>query len=164
MNIERLPIAYQPPFDCVNDNATCPVCTHRRGNHGVCGSRAIYAVRAEHEGLRYAVTLEMLGDDYLPITRQWWQTRGLVVELQGHRPTALVIHHESPHGIIGECTILGEGRRCQPDTGFLSADVLFNAHGSRDASIDVREQPKTLWTALERCLVDAIFGSTGGTS
>lgn len=162
MNIERLPIIYRPPFDCINDNETCPACKHRRADHGVSGSTAIYAVRASHEGTCYAATLEVSGGDYLPITRQWWRARWCDAMPPTHRAFALTIHRESPHGIIADCAILGGGRSCNADTGSLAADVLFKAHGSPDALIDVREQPETLWIALERCLVDAIFGTAGG--
>jgi len=160
VTIERLPVGYRPPFDCINDNANCPACKRRRDNHGVCGSVADFAVRAEHDGRRYAVSLRVFGGDYLPITRQMWRERGLDASQQDHRPTELVIHREHPRGIV-DCAILGEGRLCRPETGFLAAEALFDAHGDR-AAADVRAQPETLWIALERCLVDAIFGPSGG--
>jgi hypothetical protein len=161
--IERLPITYKQPFDCINDNANCPACKRRRNNHGVAGSAAVYAVRAEHEGKLYAVTLQVFGGDYLPITRQWWHDQGLRPEPSEHKPADLTIHREHLHGIVA-CAILGDGRLCRPETGFLAAEALFDAHGNRDATIDLREQPETLWIALESCLVDAIFGTAGGVS
>lgn len=164
MNIERLPILYKPPFDCVNANATCPACKKGQGNHGVGGSIVDFAVRTEHEGKRYAVSLRVFGADYLPVTRQWWQERGLDADQRDHRPADLAIHREDPNGIIAECWILGDGRHCRPSTdGLFAAEALFNAHGDPSAG-DVRDQPEALWVALEHCLVDAIFEATGGDS
>jgi hypothetical protein len=163
MIIDRLPVTYVPPFDCINDNASCPICKKRRSSHGVSGSIAIFAVRTEREGKRYAVTLQVLGGDYLPITRQWWHAQGLKPEPPVHKAADLTIHCEHSHGII-DCTILGDGRRCRPNSGFLAAEILFNAHGSRDGTVDVREQPEALWAALERYLVEELFGTTGGAS
>ena len=161
MNIERLPVTYQPPFDCINDNATCPACKQRRDDHGVCGSVVEFAVRSEYEGKRYAISLRIFGGDYLPITRQWWRSKGLDAEQRDHRPADLSIHHEDPNGIFADCMILGDGRHCRPSSGFLAASTLFDAHGDRHA-IDVRDQPETLWIALERCLIEEIFGASEG--
>lgn len=161
LRIERLPVRYQPPFDCINDNASCPACKRHRRNHGVSGSIADFVVRAEHDGRRYAVSLRVLGGDYLSVTRDMWRAQALDAEQRDHRPAALTIHREHPHGIIGPCAILGDGRRCRPDNGFIAAEALFDAHGDCGAN-DVREQPETLWIALEHCLIDAIFGTAGG--
>lgn len=161
LEIERLPVIYTPPFDCINDNATCPACKNRRDDHGVSGSTAVFGVRADHEGRRYAVTIRVLGGDYLPITRQWWRSQKIGGE-EAHRAADLTIHKEDPDGTADDCTILGDGRRCRPSTGFLAAEELFDEHGESDASTDVREQPEELWAALEHRLVEAIFGTAGG--
>lgn len=163
LSIERLPVFYVPPFDCVNDNVTCPACKRRRGNHGVSGSITDFAVRADHVGKRIGVSLRVLGGDYLAITRTWWREKGLDAPQAVHRAADLSIHREHSHGLIAACVILGEGRVCRPEAGFLAADALFSQHGDLYAA-DVREQPEALWLALERCLIDAIFGPTGGAS
>ena len=163
LSIERLPVLFAPPFDCINDNAACPACKRRRGSHGVSGSITDFAVLADHAGKRVGVSLRVLGADYLAVTRQWWREKGLSADQCDHRAADLTIHHEHPSGVIATCVILGEGRSCRPDGGFLTAEALFDLHGNRRAA-DVREQPEALWIALERYLIDAIFGPAGGAS
>lgn len=182
MNIERLPIVYRAPFDCINANDNCPGCKHRKSDHGVSGSLAIYAVRAEHDGKRRAVTMRILGGDVLPVTREWWRMtgrvasqglslassaaegqRGLIDEVRPHHAAGLEFHREEPGG--DECGYLGEGRLCEPDVGYCAGEELFKLHGNSDSTSDVREQPERFWLALEQALLDDIFGkSTQGAS
>ena len=155
VNIERLPVTYRAPFDCINANEGCPGCRQRKSDHGVSGSLAIYAVRTEHDGKRRAVTMRILGGDVLPVTREWWRVTGRG-EDRPHHAAGLEFHREDLDG--EECGYLGDGRLCVPDVGYCAGEELFRLYGNSDSASDVREQPEGFWLALERALLEDIFG------
>lgn len=146
--IERFPVHARGGFDCRNDNANCPVCKgEHKDDHGISGGVALFAVGAEFEGKRYAVSFELLTSKFPP------SVPPSVVD--GHdlrddppRGGGLYLHVESAHGERDGCEWL-HGKRCESEViGFIAGGELYKRHGNQDPKADPADQSEDFWRAL----------------
>lgn len=147
--IERLPVIERPGYDCWKDNANCPHCKRKPGDHGISGGVSSFGVRTTYQGRLYAVELEVLCPNYPPtVDMSAWSERN-----KQTRGGALVLHGQAREG-GEECLYLGVP--CDSSTiGFLAGDMLWKAHGDDSGGPN---QSDAFWKALSAHLEEAVAG------
>ena len=149
LEIERFPVHVRAGYDCRNDNANCPGCKgEHKADHGISGGVALFAVGAEFEGKRYAVSFEVLTSKFPPTVPPAIMADGRDFRNDPPRGGGLFFHHESAHSEQPECEFL-HGKRCQAETiGYIAGGELYKRHGNQDPKSDPAEQSEEFWIAL----------------
>lgn len=148
--IERLPYVSTPGYDCILDNANCPLCKSGRPNHhGRFGGSAFFAARTRlADGRHVVAALEVFLANYPSCSPR------MPEHLRVAHGTYLTLHVE---GGEKECQWMPSGRcgSVESDFSFLAGGELYAKHGNPGGGDD---QSAAFWADLEEWLLNHAAG------